>query len=243
MTEETTGQQPAPQGETATITTENPIVETTAQTTEEKPAETPKKEENKNWYIDVITGLRHNVRDTNAELEKLKAENAALKAGQKTDPISLTEQEIDRRAAEKAEIKRFNEKCDSIAQKGEQEFPTFRKALENLHAVGALGPNVSPAFLQTVAELPEAHKLINHLGNNPDEAARIASLPPVKMALELAKVESGFSKPKEISKAPAPIKPITGNGGGSGDLADPNLPMVEYSRIRAEQRRKREEAR
>lgn len=231
----------APNSETVTTIEENKITVPEVKT-ETKKEESAKTEEPK-WYIDVITGLRHNVRDTKAENEALKAENEALKAGEVTEPAktpeNLTDSEINRRAAELADVRVFNEKCDSIAEKGNQEFPTFKTALANLHAVGALGPNVSPAFLQTVAELPEAHKLLNHLGNNPDEAARIASLPSVKMALELAKIEAALGKPKEVSKAPAPIKTVSGNGGNSGDLADPALSMEEFSKIREKQRAER----
>ena len=231
----------APNSENVTTTEENkiPAPEVKAEVKKEESA----KETKQDWYYDVITGLRHNVRDTKAENEALKAENEALKAGKvmevKKEPENITETEINRRAAQLADVRVFNEKCDAIAAKGEQEFPTFKAALGNLHAVGALGPNVSPAFLQTVAELPEAHKLLNHLGNNPDEAARIASLPQIKMALELAKIETTLNKPKEVSKAPAPIKPVTGTGGGNGDLADPALSMAEFSKIREKQRAER----
>ena len=41
--------------------------------TEIKPEEPIKKDEGK-WYIDVITGLRHNVRETKQQLETLKTE-------------------------------------------------------------------------------------------------------------------------------------------------------------------------
>lgn len=252
MTEEVTGQQPVPQGESASSTTEvnnlNTEQKTEATVTSEEKSDAPKKLEKKpDWYIDTISGLRIGIRERDQEIERVKAENETLKTGKVTQqaqtPESLTDAEINRRANELANVRQFNEKCDTIAQKGEQEFPGFKAALGNLHAVGALGPNVSPAFLQTVAELPEAHKLLNHLGNNPDEAARIALLPQVKMALELARIESALGKPKEVSKAPAPIKPVTGTGGGNGDLSDPALSMEEYSRIRAQQRKAKEERR
>lgn len=239
MTEEVNGQQPAPDGETATTTEENKIEATETKTdpvTEIKPAEPAKKEEQK-WYVDVITGLRHNVRDTKAENETLKAEVAALKAGQKVE--QLPDAEINRRAVVIAEQNRFNEKCNQIADKGKETFATFNASLDNLRAVGALGENSNPVFLQTITELPDAHKLLNHLGQNPDEAARINSLPPTKMALELAKIEANLGKTAAVSKAPAPITTVSGNGGGNGDISDPLISMTEFSKIREKQRAER----
>ncbi len=210
-----------------------------------EPQEPAKKEEGK-WYIDVITGLRHNVREKAQELEALKAENEVLKTKgaqpKVVEPtISLTDAEINRRADELANARVFNEKCDAIAAKGKEEFPSFDGALANLRAVGALGPNVSPSFLQAVSELPQAHKLLNHLGNHPDEAARITTLPPLKMAIELAKIESSISapKPKAISTAPAPIVPVSGSGGNNNDLSSPDISMEDFARIRSKQREER----
>ena len=244
MTEEVNAEQGVPQGDTATAVKQDDSAPATGQTTETAPMEPDqdkaKKEEGK-WYIDVITGLRHNVRDTKAKLEALEAENAALKAGHKPDQPNMTDAEINRRAAELAAANRFNEQCNNIAEKGKRDFPTFDGALANLRAVGALGDNANPAFLHAVAELPEAHKLLHHLGNNPDEAARINALPPLKMAIELAKIETEISAPKvkPVSKAPAPIIPINASGGNTSDLSSPDISMEEFSRIREKQRMER----
>jgi len=239
MTEETTGIPPEDKTATTTETTPETKTETTTEKSPEtKPEEPPKKEEGK-WYIDVITGLRHNVREKGEKLEALEKENAELKAGKKVE--QLPDAEIQRRAQILAETNRFNEKCNKIAEQGKESFPGFDAALANLSAVGALGANSNPAFLQTVAELPEAHKLLHHLGNNPDEAARINSLPPVKMAIELAKIEAKITtmQAKPTSKAPPPITPVTGTGGANSDLASPDMSMEEFSRIRAKQREER----
>jgi hypothetical protein len=239
MTEETIEkppeEKPATTTETATETKVEPPAEKPLET---KVEELPKKEEGK-WYIDVITGLRHNVRETKEEVEALKKENAELKAGKKVE--QLPDAEIQRRAEQLAATSRFNEQCNKIAEKGKESFAGFDTALANLNAVGALGANSNPTFLQTVAELPEAHKLLYHLGNNPDEAARINSLPPLKMAIELAKIETKIALPqtKQTSKAPPPITPVTGTGGANNDLASPELSMEEFSRIRAKQREER----
>lgn len=250
MTEEVSGQQPTPQGEPAINANQEVKANESVKTPETAPnmpdqgenAEIPKKPEKAAWYIDTISGLRIGKREAEEKARVLEAENAALKAGQKTDTISLTDAEIDKRAAEKAAINQFNDKCNNIAEQGKKDFATFDAALANLRAVGALGENSNPAFLQTVAELPNAHKLLNHLGNNLDEAARINSLTPLKMAIELARIETAINTvaTKPVSKAAAPITPITGGSGvASGDLSDPNISMDDFARIRNKQREER----
>lgn len=238
MTEEKTEQVLMPEGEvSATQETNVPAIDTKTEEPVKKPEENTK--DNSKWYIDVITGLRHGAKESREKIESLESENAALKAGQKAEV--LPDAEIQRRAAELAAINRFNEQCNQIAEKGKKDLSNFDGALANLRAVGALGENSNPAFLQTIAELPDAHKLLHHLGNNPDEAARINSLPALKMAIELAKIETQITTPqhRSISKAPAPIVPVTGNGGSSGDLSDPAISMEEFARIREKQRETR----
>jgi hypothetical protein len=77
--------------------------------------------------------------------------------------------------------------------------------------------------LEAVTQLPDAHKVLHHLGSNMDEAARILSLAPVPMALELAKLSQSAPKPKPVSKAPPPIKPIDGQPTGTKSPEDMSM--------------------
>ena len=90
-------------------------------------------------------------------------------------------------------------------------------------------PNIpiSSVMAETIRESHIGPDLAYYLGSNPQEAHRIAQLPPYLQAKEIGKLELKFeSNPpavKKTSSAPAPINPITPTGNGSGryDTTDP----------------------
>jgi hypothetical protein len=82
---------------------------------------------------------------------------------------------------------------------------------------------LTPALLEAVTQLPDAHKVLHQLGQNMDEAARILSLPPVPMAVALARLSQSPAKAKPVSNAPPPIKPIDGAPTGSKDPEDMDM--------------------
>ena len=65
-----------------------------------------------------------------------------------------------------ARAQQFNDACNRSYNAGKAEFPDFDEAVRNLGMVGALGENGNPAFLEIVAEMPEGHKVLHHLGKN-----------------------------------------------------------------------------
>ena len=79
-------------------------------------------------------------------------------------------------------------------------------------------------------------QLAYHLGKNPAEADRIASLPPAMQLMELGKLEAKLTaKPViPVSAAPAPIKPIT-PAKGSTDTPLEELSMEAYAAARKKQ--------
>ncbi len=93
--------------------------------------------------------------------------------------------------------------------------------------------------------IPVAHAIVSsdngpqlayHLGKNPAEADRIASLPPAMQLMELGKLEARLTAPtaKPVSAAPAPIKPIT-PAKGSPDTPLEELSMEQYAAARKKQ--------
>lgn len=84
--------------------------------------------------------------------------------------------------------------------------------------------------------------LAYHLGKNPQEAKRIASLPASRQAYEMGRVEASLAtvavKQKQVTKAPEPINPV-GSGKSSGSIPK-NESMDDYiKRRRAERAAKR----
>jgi hypothetical protein len=145
------------------------------------------------------------------------------------DVRTLAQQEAARMVAEQ----RFDESCNKVYSTGKTEFPDFDQAVANLQMVG-----VNRDFLELATTSDAGAKLLHHLGNDLDEAARILALSPVQMARELTKLEFKLNQPppaKPVSKAPAPITPIGTGGVTESGLSD-DLPIDEWMRRNAKRR-------
>lgn len=124
----------------------------------------------------------------------------------------ITEAEIEalvtKKAEEVARVNAFNKACNDIADAGKTEFKDFDTAVNNFNLLGGI-PQV---MLETLTELPNAHKVLRNIGMDPELAEKIIKLPPMKMAMELARLERDLDKPgaaKPISTAPKPITPLS----------------------------------
>jgi len=65
---------------------------------------------------------------------------------------------------------------------------------------------------QAIMESDVGTKLAYHLANHPDEAIKIAQMPPLRAVAALGRLEERLSTPaaKTVSAAPPPIKPVGG---------------------------------
>lgn len=129
----------------------------------------------------------------------------------------------------------FTRDCNAIYDTGLQKHgDAFKEAVANLGALDLMTPTLVQAAMATGS----APEVINALGSDVDEAARIAALPPAAMGVELARLASKLQAPKEqrqISRAPAPIEPVGGSTVQNLDVYDPGLSDEEYYRRRAAQ--------
>lgn len=187
----------------------------------EKPKQTP-------WFQRRIDDL---TREKWEERRRADALEAALKAiprpeqpeGEPKPVPALTPTDVERRAAEIAATNEFNRRSNEIYDAGTKDFPDFDQSLKTFQMLGGL----PPALIEAAQEAGDAHKILHQLGKNPDEAARILSLPPVRMAAAVAKLASAPAPaPRPISSAPAPIKPITGQG--TADKDPEKMTMAEW---------------
>lgn len=231
--------QAAPEGTTAL---ETPAIETAAegeQQTQQANAEQPKTEETPKrdpWYlrrIDEVTKARREAereRDALRALVEQRGSTPEQPPAQATpDPYVLAQQIAQEQA--------LNEAANRTYAAGKAEFGNdFDTAVQTLRQVSDLSKR--PDFLEAVTALPNAHAVYHHLGTNPDEAAHILSLTPVKMAIELASVAAKVGRPKANSKAPAPISPVGRTAAPSSDLSD-DLSTAEWIARREAQLEKR----
>ena len=141
------------------------------------------------------------------------------------DPYKLAEEIAQRRALDEAANRTYEA---GVASHGEQ----FVTAVRTLQQVTDLSQK--PDFIEAVTSLPNAADVYFHLGSNPDEAAHVLRLPPVKMAMELARLSAAVGKPKPASRASAPITPVGRSSTPSSDLTD-DLPIDEWMKRRQAQ--------
>lgn len=235
MSDGTEATQGLPDGEAVVETPEvttPPEPGTEAQGQEE---ETPKPKP-KPWFQERIDQVTREKYEAQRRAEAAEALVERLSKGDKAEapPPQDVDRLAEQKAAELVQQREFNAKCDTIYSSGSSEFgPEWDTTLGNFRMLGGF----NPTFLEAVTELPDAHKVLHQLGSDMDSAARIMSLPPVKMAMELAKLTNRTAKPAPVSKAPPPITPLDGAGspgGGEPDASDP----VKWIKWREEQKAK-----
>lgn len=226
------------QAQQVELTSTDATAEPTQGQQDEASEEKAKKEP---WFQKRIGELTRDKYENKRQAETAAQENAQLREQlarvQQGDPAQQTpndvqsyvKQEVQRLVAEQS----FNETCNKVYATGKAEFPDFDNAVANLQMIG-----VNRDFLELVTTSDAGVKLLHHLGTDMDEAVRIAALPPVQMARELTRLEYKLGQApaaKPVSKAPAPIKPISGHGVGSkspGEMSD-----AEYSKWRSTARK------
>ena len=220
---------------------ESTSTEATTEQPQEQQTETPEEKAKKEpWFqkrIGELTREKYEAKraadEARQEAERYRQYVAQLQQGDQTaekpeaDVHTLAKQEAAKLVAEQ----RFNESCNKVYSTGKEEFPDFDNAVANLQMVG-----VNRDFLELATTSDAGHKLLHHLGNDLDEAARILALPPVQMARELTKLEYKLNQPvaKPVSKAPEPIRPIGSTGATDTGLRD-DLPPDEWLRRRNKQ--------
>lgn len=187
----------------AEVSTE-PGAEQTAEVVEQTQQDKPKND----WVqrrIDQLTREKHE------EKRQREALEAQLRTYQQPGEQGKPQTPTDIDAAVEARLKQreFDSACNKIFDAGKTEYAAdWDSSLKTFQMLGG----ATPEFLEAVTSMDNGHKVLHYLGQNPEEAEKLLSLPPLRMALKLASLEGKVSavKPPPTSKAPAPINPIGG---------------------------------
>ena len=153
--------------------------------------------------------------------------------------------EADRKAMQDAQIKgRAEQRESERVAKSHGLFEAGENAFEDFAEVaGADSLKISDAMTDALLESEEGHKVLYHLGQNPEEAERIYKMSPVAQVRELTKLEAKISKPaastKKTTSASEPIKPVKA-GGAPRQVDEDSCSMDEYMKIRADRLRRGE---
>jgi hypothetical protein len=216
---------------------------------QEQAEEKAKQKKPLSWEMKRIHEETNKRRDAERRAQELEAQlsqyrtgnNAGQEAQEGGEQPSIddirrqTRDEIRREETQRQEAERRNAACNNVFEKGVAEIADFVDARDTLVTAFGHEINSRPEFLDAITELDNGHQVFAELGRNPDEAERILSLPPVRMALEIAKLGTRLSKPntptpKPVSKVPPPVNPIGGKPTESNVLEDPDADQDKWSR-------------
>ena len=164
--------------------------------------------------IDTLTAKTRTTETENAELKKL------LDAKKEDGSLTLTEEEVERRAELKAEEKlgarQFQKAVDTLAKGANALDKEFNKNIKIVTDEIALLPPVMIGILEDLEN--EAGKNVGaevlvYLSKNIDAYEDIYSLSEGRMALKLQTLANKITKKpaKPVSQVPAPNKPVGGN--------------------------------
>jgi hypothetical protein len=196
-------QQPAQE-----VSTEPGAGQTAVETTEQPQQDKPKND----WVqrrIDQLTREKHEEKRQREALEQqLRQYQQPADNSQQPPQRQMSADEVRAEAKRLIQQEKFDDACNKVFDAGKSEFQDWDSSLRTFQMLGG----ASPDFLEAITAMDAGHKVLHHLGQNPEVAERVLSLPPLRMALELARLEStvGQAKPKPVSNAPAPINPIGG---------------------------------
>lgn len=230
----------------APVVVEAPVTVDTVQESAESPSlgndehavESPSKPSQ--GLLDRIGQLTRQKREAEERAAQYQAmleqQNAPQEQDGSIDPRAV-QLEIHRRAQELAQHQAWKDTTDRIWNEGLQKHGDWAPALNQMAQIlGGIPPTLTEAAIET----GNPHDVLYHLAKNPDEAARIAMLPPTRQAVAVAKIAGGLTAPRRVSSAPPPITPkVSGVGTAPAALDDPGLSMEEWVRLRNEQTRRK----
>lgn len=193
--------------------------------------------------LDRIGQLTRQKRELEERLQAMEAPPQQYYGQQEApggvDPKQI-QMEIYRQAQELAKQNEWKNTTEKIWNEGLAKYGDWAPQLNNMAQI--LG-GIPTTLTEAAIESGSPHEVLYHLAKNPDEAARIALLPPTRQAVAVAKLAQNVSAPRKVTSAPPPISPkVQGIGSAPASLDDPNISMEEWARLRNEQamaRRKR----
>ena len=241
---------------------ESPIVEEVETEGEQPKVETNKQEDDDDdsslpngvkKRIDKITRQKY---EQQAEINKLKAELDSIKA--QTAP-TLQEPDIsqfeDLDSYVKAQVKYEKElekqqtqsqqaqqtQAQAVAQDWVAKVDKVRSVAPDFDAVfnNVASIEFAPMALEAVAQHPKGAEIAYMLGKDIGEAYRIAALPPSQQLMAIGEIaaRTNVPKPKTVSTAPAPVKPVGSSIGGKKSINE--MSDKEYNEFRANQIKQR----
>lgn len=190
--------------------------EVEAKKSEEDEEEVEEKEDDPEKLKKTIERLKRRIgTKTNSEKElakELADAKSKLAKLEEEGTNTLTEEDVETRAEEKARIKReqekFDETCNKLAEEAEKIDKNFQNKVTEL---GEDYGKIPPVMIDVLGDINNGGAVLNYLCDNPDEYEKVRTLKPGRMAVklnEIAEIIKPKKTNKEISKVPPPVKPV-----------------------------------
>ena len=140
--------------------------------------------------------------------------------------------EYQQKQQEQNYIQTYEQKRTSTVTSGQAKYADFDEAVGAMSG-DVMSEKVALALFETKAPEDVAY----YLAKNPEEAYRISQLPPIRVAMELARLESKATVPKKEVKttnAPPPVKVVgkTADAGGEPDAKTDPDGWIKWERER-----------
>lgn len=194
----------------AEVTNQEPALETqpnepeTPQAEAEKPEPSEAEKEFRRMQRRLEKAQRNNYK-LHAELEQLRSQPRQ----EQPDP-SEPQPDIRELARKQVEIERLNARCDDIVADGSKKFKDFGQAVKAIQEEAPLFDQrgAPTALLEAVMDSEKPAELLHYLGSNPDIAAELADLSPIRQAKRIGQIERDMKEAKKPSAAPKPLEPV-----------------------------------
>lgn len=167
--------------------------------------------------------------------EAFADDEAFIKAQIEHEAERLAAQKLKEREQQQQQ-ERIRESWSEKAEKAVERYPDFQTVVAN----PALPINA--VMVEYIADSDLGADVAYYLGKNPEKAADIAEMSPVKAARELARIEAELAaRPKaKPSNAPEPINPVSARAGSSASALPSDADDIDtWMRKEAERARKR----
>lgn len=128
--------------------------------------------------------------------------------------------EAKRVAAQEVAVQTWNAKCNAVEDAGSKAFGAkWVEAKNNLGILDDEG-RIPKDLLVTALETDNPAQALFALGSNLDKATELMAMTPLKRAIAMDRLAQIKPAERARSKAPAPIEPINGGGGGNDAPSD-----------------------
>jgi hypothetical protein len=203
---------------------------------QEQPKQDEKPEEDEN--AKRLARLAHEAREAKRIARQLKAENDALRGNRQEQPDAELERRIEERAAAKAIEKQFTELCNTVYDKGVKELGKSEMDDVVKGLSDHTGTVIPPVLIEAAADAGDAHRVLKYLYDNPDQYDELLNMPIHRMGTKVARIAAKLeAQTRQVSKAPPPIKPISGTS--KADKSYDEMSREEYVRVRDQEELKR----